>query len=278
MKVVMADVMSKFVAIRQSLSLASGQILPLRAEGPVPTDGQSHSSALPLTSSATPSSYHTKSDVSTVSSSYQGLSSLWFQLLITKCIVQIFSKREVKEKCEDTIKPDGPAGPQPVKISLEFEGFSLQVDVQEKCTDFVLKLAGVESCLSVKEEVAKAWEPLLTHSKGKLFSSFMSNLSDEVLRVTAPGFCPSQFRSPRPGKSKEVYSNLGSGSFLYLKGFIPSKVCHAYKFEGNIKPFEFMLWLPVTELVQSVFGISEKKRKSAVQSVSILDCLSSNFW
>ena len=269
MKVVTAEIMSKVAAIRQSMLLASGHTPPLTADGATPTDVQGHSSTPPLTS-ATPSSYYTKSDVSTVSSSYQGMSSLWLQLLVSKCIVQVFSKGDVKGKGVRQAKSDTRLShPRPVKVSLEVEGLSLQVDVQEKCTDFVLKLTGMESYLSVQEGTSNVWEPLLVHSKGKLFSSSMSNLSDEVLRVTAHGFSPSQFRSPGIGRSMEVYSNLGSGSFLYLKGYIPSKLCHAHKLEANIRPFEFVLWLPVVQLLQSVLGFPGEQKKSAKKSVSI---------
>ena len=263
-KTIVADLSAKVSAIKSSLK-ASSQTPKVQPGGVASRSGSEgciHTMAPPTTPSATPSSFRTLSDISTVSSSYQGVSSLWLQLLVSKCLLHLYGKESASKP--PPIEEEGmnasshTTGSGPVRVSLEADSMSLQVDVQEKCTDFILKLASLESHLTVLGITSKAWEPYHPHSRGKLFSSTISNLPDDILQVTAPGFSLNQFQTPGMGRTKDVYStcfspNLSS-SFLYLKGYVPLKFPRIPKFEMNIRPFELVVWLPVAGLVNSIFG------------------------
>ncbi len=264
-----SEVRDNIRAVKSSLSAISGQTPPLASDS---TASPSHSHVLaPPTTPSAASSFRTLSEVSTSSSSFQGISSLWLQLLVSKCVVYVYSKESrdfvVQERKEEGRIDD--RGLQPIRLAVEAEGVSLQVDVQEKCTDFVLKLAGIESHLAKYELPSADWRPYIDNSGGKVFSSSVSNLPDDILQATAPSFSPSQFQSSGMGRMMGIYSScfsptLGSGGFLYMKGYIPLKLFRVPKLEVNVRPFEILVWFPMIKLLTSVFGGSKKKSSKSL--------------
>lgn len=237
-----------------------------------------------------PSTLPTASEASTASSSklYQGVSSLWLQLLISKITFHLYGQSE-SEKLETesgvfsrsttssipasspTVEREGSWDKDrpPLRFSLEVESVSLQVDVQERCTDFIFKLSSVESdlqSLSRKDTPPGGhWVPYLEKSKGKLFSSTTSNLSDDILQSTAPAFSTNQFQASSAHTSDLIFSPVHLKSpkipnFVYLKGFVPhgGQLHKRIKMELNLRPFEVVLWLPIFRLVFSIFASKEK--------------------
>ena len=257
--------------------------------------------ATPSPTNATPSTHPTVSEISTSSSNfYQGLSFLWLQVLISKFVLNIYGrdnqqKQEVRQEIK--VKTGQKVGdatfidpvtststrsqinvcdsldkslPQPVRLSLEVENMSMQIDVQERCTDFVFKISSIECDMCSFMDnfpFPGQWVPHLGESNGKLFSSTTSNFPDDVLQLiaTASGF--SSVRQPRtPGNTSDFMSSMTQNqnqfqsSFVYLKGSLPRKyqLMKRLKVDVNVQPFEVVVWLPVFDLFRSVL-VSEGK-------------------
>lgn len=221
--------------------------------------------ATPSPTNATPTNLPMPSEISTTSSSilYQGLSSLWLQLLVSRVTLRLYGRDEPRTS---PAHHDGRCGSDrcaPVRVSLEVESVSMQVDVQERCTDVIFKISSMEcDFLKLKADSPPTgcgqWVPYLDNSNGKLFSTSSSNLSDEVLQATVPG---QQNSGLVVSPSYRVA--LGSApkfqpSFLYVKGLLPhgGKVTKAVKVEVSVCAFEAVIWLPVFKLVQSVVAAS----------------------
>lgn len=307
----MSDVAEKLAAV---ISRSPSSALPSHAEKhdsgisspKTAMRGHTHILATPTTPSATPS-LPTASDISTTSSSYQGVSSLWLQLLVSRFALHLYgredadtaarsSRQKYHEKGStismtsarsEALKESSVTGRRPylsssasspsLKVTVEVESLSLQVDVQERCTDFILKLASMESDLCVLSECSdgsNSWEPYLIHSKGKLFSSAISNLPDDILQVTAPVISANQFQSSGQGIGIDSNSCLSPklhSSFAYVTGYFPTRFPRVPKLEVNIRPFELVVWLPVIKLAISIVssGIeSHKTQPTIVRALS----------
>ena len=274
----MSDIAEKVVSLttRPSVSVPSGINSPKTAMG-------KHILVTPTTPSATPS-LPTASDISTMSSSYQGMSSVWLQLLVSRGVLHLYGREDSRvtahpssqrdEDGETSIRTSS-LSPS-LRVTVEVESLSLQVDVQERCTDFILKMAGMESDLRVLSKCTDGsdlWMPYLIHSKGKLFSSVASNFPDDILHVTALGLSANQFQSSGLGIGTDVFSPRLSpklhSSFVYIKGYISTKVPRAPKLEVNVHPFEVVVWLPVIALVLSVIGSGSKSKKTTPITVRL---------
>ena len=308
-KLIVSDIAEKIKSLSSSTSPssthgdihASGIRTPKTAVGAM--GRHTHTLATPTTFSATPSTLPTASDVSTTSLSYQGVSSVWLQLLISKCVLQLYGREDntrTNTQCScrqeegreaalssatskaESLKESGfskigsfsSSSSAALKVSIEVDILSLQVDVQEKCTDFILKVAAVESdlcMLSRCSDGSSSWIPYLVHSKGKLFSSSTSNLPDDILQVTAPGFLANQFHSPQHGVTTDIYSPCLTpkvhSNFVYLKGYIPMRFSQAPQLEVNTHPFEVVMWLPAIELALSIIGSRMESDKTPPSTV-----------
>ena len=242
------------------------------------------------------------SDVSTVSSFlvYQGLSSLWLQVLFPKLILNLYTRDENFGTTTPTSTPgscdqqtaaednltvgerhhDGDAkleeGGSLVKFSIEVDGTSLQVDIQEKCTDIVFKLTAMEATLYRRSPLTDSlehhtqllvpgnqWIPCLTSSNGKLFSSFCSvlpeSLSHEGLSLTASA--PSgPVMEDRFLPGQKHLSPTVQSSFVLVTVKIPhQQPHHPVKLSCNVQPFEVCAWLPVLGCVSDIASPLMKK-------------------
>ena len=210
--------------------------------------------ATPSPTNATPTVLPPASEISAASSStlYQGLSSLWLQLLVSKLTLNLYGSDELSG-----IEGCGSDRCSPIRVSVEAESVSLQLDVQERCTDVIFKISGVECDFSKLLPSSQSlplgcgqWVPYLENSNGKLFSTTGSNLAHEVLQATAPGrqfaVCP---LSPTPKFQP---------SFLYVKGLLPrgGRTTRGVKVQLSVCSFEAVVWVPVFEFVLSVIGSS----------------------
>ena len=246
------------------------------------------------------------SDVSTVSSFlvYQGLSSLWLQVLFPKLILNLYTQDEsfgtttptrtpgscdqqtaaelshdnftVGESYHDGYMAKTEEGGTLVKFSIEVDGTSLQVDIQEKCTDIVFKLAAMESTLYRRSTVTDSpdqhtqlllpgnqWIPCLSSSNGKLFSSFCSvlpeSLSHEGLSLTTSD--PSgPVMEDRFLPGQKHLSPTVQSSFVLVTVKIPhQQPSHPVKLSCNVQPFEVCAWLPVLGCVSDIANPLMKK-------------------
>lgn len=216
--------------------------------------------ATPSPTNATPTTLPTASEISTVSSSilYQGLSSLWLQLAISKITLHLYGHGELStHRAHD--EGCGSVGCAPVRISIEAENVSMQVDVQERCTDVIFKTTSMECDFSKLNPESPPtgqgqWVPYMENSNGKLFSTSGSNLSDEVLQATLPG---QQILFSPPCRDIPSSAPKFQPSFLYVKALFPhrgkgSKMTKVVKVEISVRGFEAVIWLPVLDLVQSL--------------------------
>ncbi len=221
------------------------------------------------------------SDVSTVSSFliYQGLSSLWIQVIVPKLVLNLYAwdhsgtkQASDKESLFGTL----------VKLSIEIDGTSLQVDIQEKCTDIVFKLAAMESSLYQKNDSLtindtstflpdNQWIPRITSSNGKLFSSLSSvlpeGLSQETAATSPTILLPSQQHlSPSSSQSNFVLVTIK------LPQGLPHKVI---KLSCNVRPFEVCAWLPVLQYVLDVGSpvMATNTKKKVMGTNFIFVCL-----
>lgn len=226
-------------------------------------------------SNATPTDPPAASEISTASSSilYQGLSSLWLQLLVSRVTLRLYSRDDTRTS---PANQDGRCGFDrcaPVRVSLDVESVSMQVDVQERCTDIIFKISSMECDFSkLKSESPPTgcgqWIPYLDNSNGKLFSTSSSNLSDEVLQATVPSQQNSDLLvSPSYRVALESAPKF-QPSFLYVKGLLPhgGKVMKAVKMKVSVCAFEAVFWLPVFNLVQSVVAASGSRTPQQVKS------------
>ena len=222
--------------------------------------------ATPSPTNATPTTLPLGSETSTVPSSvlYQGLSSLWLQLLVSKITLCLYGHDELPTHDKAHDEGCGSEGCAPVRISFEAESVSMQVDIQERCTDVIFKTTSMEcdfSKLTPKSPPTGRgqWVPYMGNSNGRLFSTSSSNLSEEVLQATLPGqqspallFSPSCRGIPTSAPKFQP-------SFLYAKALFPhggkgGKVAKGVKVEVSVCAFEGVIWLPVLNLVQSLLA------------------------
>lgn len=252
--------------------------------GSLPRTQSEQEYAVPSPRNATPTLRTASSEVSTTLSSslYQGLSCLWLQLIVSKFILHIYGQDEtdssnlIRTRTERCGSGDGRR--HPIRISLEVESTSLQLDVQERCTDCIFKVSSVEcsfcklvttspSCSADSQFSRDAhWVPYLDNSNGKLFSSTSSNLAEEVLQSTTPGLVVSQFQASGGDSSEVLFSPLHrplsakfQPVFLYLKGHSPcrNQVSQRLCVEMTVCAFEAVVWLPVWSLVVAVFSLGK---------------------
>ncbi len=223
----------------------------------------------------------TGSDVSTVSSFliYQGLSSLWIQVIIPKLVLNLYAwdhsgtkQTSDKESLKSLLNEKNGTL---VKLSIEIDGTSLQVDIQEKCTDIVFKLAAMESSLYQKNDSLtnndtttflpdNQWIPRITSSNGKIFSSLSSvlpeSLSQETAATSPTILLPSQQHlSPSSSQSNFVLVTIK------LPQGLPHKVV---KLSCNVRPFEVCAWLPVLQYVLDIGSpvMATKTRKKVIRT------------
>lgn len=262
-------------------SLATPPVAPHGRDstgGSLPGTQSEHEYSMPSPSNATPTLHTGSSEVSTALSSnlYQGLSCLWLQFIVSKFILNIYGRDETDSGTNPSktrTKRRGSADGRccPVRISLEVESSSLQLDVQEKCTDYIFKVSSVECSLCKLTTTSPSgdsslsphdhWVPYLENSNGKLFSSTSSNLPEEVLQSTTSSLVVSQFQASGGEKSEIVFSPSHrplsakfQPVFLYLKGHVPcrSQVSKRLGVELNVCAFEAVVWLPVWSVLLGV--------------------------
>lgn len=251
----------------------------------------------PAHSTVTPPTLPAESEVSTVSSSliFQGFSTLWIQLLISKLVLNIYHRQPSASQwatsCSKYTTPLTSPGAgckeahqvsdessfsskealETVKIILEADGISLQVDIQERCTDLIFKMASMEGSY-LKTELCQdsttnfSWLPYLSNSTGKLFSTVSSSLPEELSCITDPLSHPHMpFEGAMSSSSSSAVGYLLSPqhqlspklqpNFIQVKVKMPqSQPLKTMKFSLNVKPFEVVAWLPVLETVLEVFS------------------------
>ena len=266
----------------------------------------------PAHSTVTPPTLPPESEVSTVSSSlvFQGFSSLWIQLLISKLIVNVYNRQmsstaaaahDKSSKCTTPITspaaPDRDAhqlngGPslsnealEMVNISLEADGISLQVDIQERCTDLIFKMALME-CSYLKKKSCQddkdiSWRPYLSNSNGKLFSTVSSSLPEELSRMTDPlshQLVPCEQVMSSDGPSGVGYllspqhqlSPKLQPNFIQLKLKLPqSQPLKTVKLSLSVKPFEVVAWLPVLDTMLEIFSAAATTKQTGDVKVHV---------
>ena len=249
----------------------------------------------PAYSSVTPPTLPAESEVSTMSSSlvFQGFSTLWIQLLVSKLILNVYSRQAAfsvqqdaplkyssslaspaaasreTEMDELTSKPsfDSNGTSETLRVSLEADGVSLQVDMQERCTDIVFKMASMECSYCQRDPTTVSWQPYLSGSNGKLFSTTSSSLPEELSQITDPlshrlipfehihaSDSPSSvgyLLSPQHPVSPKLQPN-----FIQMKLKIPqSPPLKAIKVSVSVKPFEVVTWLPVFDALLDMVSV-----------------------
>ena len=242
----------------------------------------------PAHSTVTPPTHPVGSEVSTVSSSlvFQGFSTLWVQLLVSKLVLNIYNRQKpassfgsseystpftspsaADKKTSSSDQLDGSlsssGGTEAINVSFEVDGISLQVDIQERCTDMIFKMASME-CSYLKKHSSSddpstkvSWLPYLSHSNGKLFSTSSSSLPEELSRITDPLSHPlvpfeqaAAMSSPQHPFSPKLQPN-----FVQLKVKLPHlQLLRTTRLSLSVKPFELVAWLPVLEAVIEVFS------------------------
>lgn len=254
----------------------------------------------PAHSTATPPTLPAGSEVSTMSSSlvFQGFSTLWVQLLISKLVVNIYNQQRTPPAPRLATQPSSeystpftsppPAaakessapselggslsssgaasdqGRETIKVSLEVDGISLQVDIQERCTDMIFKMASMECSYlkKHKESSSSSWLPYLSNSNGKLFSTSSSSLPEELSCMTDPlshpPLVPFKQAAGIPSSSSpqhhfHPFSPKLQPNFVQLKVKLPSsQFLRTKKFSLSVKPFEVVGWLPVLDIVMEM--------------------------
>ena len=234
---------------------------PSHLSSPAPST-HTHSTTLPA-----------GSDISTVSSFllYQGVSSLWIQVIAPKLVLKLYAwdHRKCKQLSNEHI-PSSENNRVLVKFSIEVDGMSVQADIQEKCTDVVFKMATMEASLYQKSgSMANGtlaflpenqWIPRIASSNGKLFSSVSSvlpkGLSQEAAMASPTVLLPS---------SQQLTSSTAQSNFVLATVKVPQGLVHhqLLKFSCNVQPFEMCAWLPVLSYVSDIgspFMATNKKQ------------------
>jgi hypothetical protein len=152
-------------------------------------------------------------------------------------------------------------------VSLEVDGISLQVDIQERCTDMIFKMASMECSYlkkhNYKESSASSWLPYLSNSNGKLFSTSSSSLPEELSSMTDPLSHPPLvpfeqaashgISSSSPQHHLHSFSPKLQPNFVQLKVKLPSsQLLRTKKLSLSVKPFEVVAWLPVLDAVMEM--------------------------
>ena len=235
-------------------------------------------------STVTPINAQTMSEISTTSSHmFQGFSTLWIQLLISKLSLVIYSRETCDHAADNSSQgnvsssfttpltspstlnqSDSPAdgGVKPakmtVKLSLDADGLSLQVDVQERCTDLIFKLTSMEcSYLKTAPLTPDSWRPYLPSSNGKLFSS-SSSLLPEDMRT------PLMFGGPLNHVSSPQNSKL-QPNFVHITAKLPRDQPHKMAdISVRVRPFELVAWLPLTQLVAGLLPETKYSTKVCI--------------
>lgn len=230
---------------------------PSHLSSPAPST-QTHSITLPV-----------GSDISTVSSFllYQGLSSLWIQVIAPKLVLKLYAWDH-----SDSKQLHSHSRGVLVKFSIEMDGVSLQADIQEKCTDVVFKLAAMEASLYQKSGSVTSgtpafipenqWIPRISSSSGKLFSSLSSvlpkSLSQEAAMASPTVLLPSQQHT----------SPTAQSNFVLVTVKVPQGLPHhqLLKLSCNVQPFEVCAWLPVLWYVSDIGSpfMATNKRKQVI--------------
>ena len=249
----------------------------------------------PAHSTMTPPTVPAGSEVSTMSSSlvFQGFSTLWVQLLISKLVINIYSQQRAPpatQPCREYSTPftsppaaakDSPAstelggslsfsraaseGRETIKVSLEVDGISLQVDIQERCTDMIFKMASMECSylkkhFCNKESSTPSWLPYLSNSNGRVFSTSSSSLPEELSRMTDPlshpPLVPFEQAAGISSSSPQHFHPFSpklQPNFVQLKVKLPSsQLLRTKKLSLSVKPFEVVAWLPVLDAVMEM--------------------------
>lgn len=281
----------------------SGIIVSSRQEPSAPSIISS-----PAPSTVTPPTLPGGSEVSTVSSSlvFQGFSTLWIQLLVSKLILNVYSQQTTSKVQQDgpvkystpftspaaasretkmdelTSTPSSDSGTSDiVRVSLEADDVSLQVDMQERCTDVIFKMATMECSYCRWDTSAVVWQPYLSQSNGKLFSTTSSSLPEELSQITDPLSHPlipfehvqasgslssiDYLLSPQHQLSPKLQPN-----FVQMKLKIPqSPPLKAVKMSVSVKPFELVAWLPVLDTMLQMFSVDTVSTKDNNTKVHI---------
>lgn len=263
----------------------------------------------PAHSNVTPPTLPAESEISTVSSSlvFQGFSTLWIQLLISKLTVNIYSQQTTSivpgsgpsnyvtpftspsgvDKEASQLGGDNQSSSnevsEKINVSLEADGISLQVDIQERCTDVITKMASIECSYFKKlcEDSTVKWVPYLSNSSGRLFSTTSSSLPEELSRFTDPLSHPL-------APFEQVENPLGSASYLLSPkhqpspklqpNFVQFKVklprfqpLKTTKLSLSVKPFEVVAWLPVlgslSEIISAAVSGSQENNQVKVTAL-----------
>lgn len=227
---------------------------------------------------------------------FQGFSSLWLQLLVSKLVVNVYNQQLApstmplsgsseystpytspsaadKEGSSSTKLGDGLSssraaseGSETIKVSLEVDGISLQVDIQERCTDMIFKMASME-CNYLKKHCkdpsSSSWLPYLSNSNGKLFSTSTSSLPEELSRMTDPlshlplvPFEQVAGMSSSPQHHQHHFHPFSpklQPNFVQLKVKLPSsQLLRTKRLSLSVKPFEVVAWLPILDAIMEI--------------------------
>ena len=287
------------MATKPSSTVSSSQPINIEADdsGIIVSSKQDPSApsviSSPAHSTVTPPTLPAESEVSTVSSSlvFQGFSTLWVQLLVSKFVLNVYNRQTASSNCTNPVGRAAAADGEPssdklhvegklssgsevsletVRVSLEADGISLQVDIQERCTDIVFKVASTECSYlkkSCQDPSGISWLPYLSGLNGKLFSTTSTSLPEELSRITDPlshPFVPFEHVASSDSPSSVSYllspqhhqvSPKLQPNFFQTKVKIPQcQPQKTVKVSISVKPFEVVAWLPLLDTVLEIFS------------------------
>ena len=238
---------------------------------------------------------------------YAGFSSLWVQVLVSKLVVNLYGRDKTPETSDQdstcgydtpltspgvplppkTPPPCGgdklPAEEKALRVSLEVDGVSLQLDVQEKYMDAVFKVASMECALAKKDSASlEEWISYFPGGNRKLFSSSGSTLPESLSPLTPPSMPPlSEVTIPSSSStSTAAAAALGGGgtlispqahqrrSFILVKAKLPRSEYQAVKNAKvylNLHEFELVAWLPVLDFVRGIVSAFASRGSEAVE-------------
>ena len=217
---------------------------------------------------------------------FQGFSTLWIQLLVSKLVINIYNQQQTpsivqfsgsseystpftspsaadKESSSSKLNGASRAASgvsETIKVSLEVDGISLQVDIQERCTDMIFKMASME-CSYLKKHCKNpsttSWLPYLSNSNGKLFSTSSSSLPEELSHMTDPlshpPLVPFKQAAGLSSPQHHTFSPKLQPNFVQLNVKLPSsQLLQTKRLSLSVKPFEVVAWLPILDTVMEI--------------------------
>ena len=152
------------------------------------------------------------------------------------------------------------------QLSMEVESASLQVDIQEKCMDVVLKVTAAEGSY-LKKKKEGVWEAYL--SSEKIFSSRHSAIPDDLSQVIAE-FVPATSMHMSSSAHQQSPTKLHR-NFFFLDVKIPQDQPHkSPKIRLNMLPFEVVAWLPLVHHLQLFVAAAKQVKPPTPAKVHIV--------